>query len=74
MICSLTFAATQEEATTAYDMAAIEYRGLNVVTNFDLSCYIKWLKPNQTNNESNPNPITDTTTTITPNPIIKNLI
>lgn len=49
-------------------MAAIEYRGLNAVTNFDLSRYIKWLKPNQTNTESNPNPANpnvDTTTTTT---------
>ena len=55
-------------------MAAIEYRGLNAVTNFDLSRYIKWLRPSQAEPSSgsmqnpngqnsppppNPNPISD---------------
>ncbi|KAE8671875.1 Ethylene-responsive transcription factor WRI1 [Hibiscus syriacus] len=35
---------TQEEAAAAYDMAALEHRGANAVTNFDVSHYIDRLK------------------------------
>lgn len=37
-------AGTQEEAAAAYDMAAIEFRGPNAVTNFDVSNYADKLK------------------------------
>lgn len=36
-------------------MAAIQYRGLNAVTNFDLSRYIKWLRPGNQNSPTNTN-------------------
>lgn len=39
MIVSTKYIGTQEEAAEAYDIAAIKFRGVNAVTNFDMSRY-----------------------------------
>ncbi|KAF3434327.1 hypothetical protein FNV43_RR25430 [Rhamnella rubrinervis] len=52
MECQLSFHVdnTQEEAGAVYDLAAIEYRGPNAVTNLDISNYNDRLKKKINNN------------------------